>query len=104
MAARLPGLTPAAVLAKPAVHHGDKRQEEVVDDRGDPFRGKRFHRHEDVVAHQVEGHRENRGGEPVQVDLAALMSAAEDLISELNRTFGCVRVTWNQTWPGAASG
>src|SRR5579875_3357591 len=59
----------------------DQRQEQLIDDRLDPGRFQRFEVHEQVVAHQVEGHGQDGGRDTVEVDLAAVVGAPVDHLS-----------------------
>jgi hypothetical protein len=56
----------------------DQGQEQLVDDRVDARGLERFEVHEQVVAHQVEGHGEHGGRNALKVDLAAVVGTSVD--------------------------
>jgi LysR family transcriptional regulator, transcription activator of glutamate synthase operon len=72
-------IRPVSGLAAFAVG-GDQGHEQVVDDRRDPRRGDGLERHQQVMADQVKRHRQHGRGNRLQVDLAALVRAAEHLV------------------------
>ena len=58
----------------------DEGQEQVVDDRLETFRWHWLEGHEQIMAHQVERHRQDGGGNLVQVELTAFLRAPEDVM------------------------
>jgi DNA-binding Lrp family transcriptional regulator len=57
----------------------NQRHEHVVDNGGDPRCRHRLEGHQQIVPHQVERQRKHRGGQPLQVDLAALACSPVDV-------------------------